>query len=82
MFRQWYNLAMLASECQQVIGLRIIRLTSGGPRAASEANLMVSEKIAAASRASGQIMTGASPDAIVRGYRRKVKANVRRLWMG
>jgi len=40
---------------------------------------MVSEKIAAATVAAGRVMTGSTPTAIVKGYRRKVRANARRL---
>jgi len=40
---------------------------------------MVAEKIAAAQNAGWQLMQGASPDSIVTGYRRTVRANKRRL---
>jgi hypothetical protein len=40
---------------------------------------MVSEKVEAAAQAATHLMTGHSPDSVVAGYRRKVRANVRRL---
>jgi hypothetical protein len=41
---------MLALETQQVIGLRLMKLTLGGPAAAREANRMVAEKVIAFGR--------------------------------
>ena len=40
---------------------------------------MVSEKIAAAQGAALSLMSGASPESVVRAYRGKVRANARRL---
>lgn len=79
MLKPWINLALLAAESQQVIWLRCIKLSSGGAHACDEARLMASEKLAAAAQAAARIMLGGSPDRIVRDYRRKVRANVRRL---
>ena len=49
MFGTWMKLAldtsMLALETQQVIGLRFLKLTLGGPAASREANRMVAEKV-------------------------------------
>jgi hypothetical protein len=70
---------MLAAESQHVMLLRMVRLAAGGSRAQSEAQLMVSEKMAAATHATGRLLMGDSPDSVVRRYRRKVKANARRL---
>ena len=70
---------MLAAESQQVIWLRTMKLTSGGTKAKREARLMVSEKVLAAGLESGRLMLGASADSVVKRYRKKVKANVRRL---
>ena len=70
---------MLAVESQQVIWLRSIKLAAGGPQAQREARLMMSEKIAAAIREGGRLMMGASADSVVKRYRKRVKANVRRL---
>ena len=79
MYRSWINLMMLAAESQQVIWLRTMRLAAGGAKAQSEARRMVHEKIFAAGRESGRLALGASRDSVVKGYRKKVKANVRRL---
>jgi len=40
---------------------------------------MVTEKINAATAAAGQLMRGGSAQTVVNGYRRKVRANRRRL---
>jgi hypothetical protein len=73
------NLAMLGMESQSVIWLRLMKLAAGGPAAMAESDLMVTEKMAAAQKAGWQLMWGASPDSIVTGYRRTVRANKRRL---
>ena len=78
MFGPWFNLAMLAAESQQVIGIRMLQVASGRCTAA-EASRMVTEKVAAAQSAAFQLATGASPDSVVRGYRTKVQENARRL---
>ena len=79
MFKSWYNMAMLAMESQQVVWLRTIKLAQGGPAAEREAKLMVEEKIEAANSEGANLMFGATPDSVVKRYRKKVKANVRRL---
>jgi hypothetical protein len=70
---------MLAVEANRVIGLRMMKLMLGGRSARREAELMISEKIDAAIKASASAMTGASADEIVRRYRRRVAANAKRL---
>jgi hypothetical protein len=70
---------MLAAESQQVILLRTIKLAAGGAKAKTEANRMVCEKIKAARSEGSKLLMGATPDSVVRRYRRKVKANIRRL---
>ena len=82
MLKAWINLTMLAAESQEVIGLRMMQAALGGPKAQAEASLMVTEKIAAASHAMGRLMMGATPNSVVTGYRRKVRANSRRLLKG
>lgn len=77
MHRSWINLMMLAAESQQVIWLRTMRLAAG--EAQSEARRMVQEKIVAAGVESGRMALGASGDSVVKSYRKKVRANVRRL---
>ena len=75
----FHSLMMLAIEANQVIGLRTMKLMRGGKRAAREAELMVREKVDAALEATASLMSGASGDAIVRRYRRRVAANAKRL---
>jgi hypothetical protein len=75
----WMNMAMLGVECQQVIWLRLMKLAVGGPHAETESNLMISEKMAAAADARKMLMFGASTDSVVKGYRKVVRANIRRL---
>lgn len=79
MYKDWFNLAMLGLETQQVVWLRCMKLAAGGTAAQREASLMVSEKVEAATHAWMDSMTGASSGKIVRGYRTKVSANKRRL---
>ena len=79
MYRSWLNLMMLAAESQQVIWLRTMRLAAGGTKAHSEASRMTSEKLWAAGQESGRLFLGASSESVVRRYRKRVKANARRL---
>lgn len=77
---------MLGMEASTVIGLRLAKLAAGGPAATAEAQRMVSEKMQAAwelqvAAATGRL--GSTPhgqaDRAIRHYRRKVRANARRL---
>jgi len=70
---------MLAAEAQGAVWLRLLKLSAGGPKARREARRMVSEKVIAAHQAARRLAKGHSPDAVVRHYRRKVRANLRRL---
>lgn len=70
---------MLAGEAQRVIWLRSVKLAAGGTKARREARLMVIEKMVAAGREGGRLIMGASPGSVVKSYRKKVKANLRRL---
>jgi hypothetical protein len=78
--------AMLAWEVQQVVALRLARLALGGPDAPHEAALMVTEKMQALHE-SGALLLSAALDGkkhmnapeIVQLYRKKVRANRRRL---
>jgi hypothetical protein len=79
MFDTWYNLNMLALESQQVVFLRMMKLAAGGQDAQREAALMMSEKMDAASQSSVRLAGGASFDSVVKNYRKKVRANARRL---
>jgi len=79
MFGFWFNAMMLGFEAQQVFFLRAMRLSMGGRRAEREASRMMSEKLIAAGQAAVAVSRGASADSIVSSYRRKVRANARRL---
>ncbi|GJE37125.1 hypothetical protein [Methylobacterium persicinum] len=76
------ELAMLGVEAQMVIGQRMALFMLGGPKARKEARLMVTEKVKAAGQAAATIALGGTPRKVVRGYRRKVQANNRRLGKG
>jgi hypothetical protein len=75
----WLDLALLTAESQQVILLRMMKLAGGGAGAQAELRLMTSEKVSAMGEAGIDLMTGGDADSVVRGYRRKVRANLRRL---
>jgi hypothetical protein len=83
MFGTWIKLALdtslLALETQQVIGLRFLKLTLGGPAASHEANRMVAEKVIAFGEAASKVATGSTAGSVVKGYRKKVRVNRRRL---
>jgi hypothetical protein len=83
MFATWMKLAldtsMLAFETQQVIALRLLKLTWGGSAARSEANRMVTEKIAAIAETAAKVTTGSTASSVVKSYRKKVRANRQRL---
>ncbi len=83
MFGTWWKLymdtAMLGLEAQGVIAQRLTMFAMGSPRSSTEAQRMVTEKMFAAGEAAMQLATGASNRTVIRGYRRKVRANSRRL---
>jgi len=79
MFKLWYDLSMLGVEAQQVIWLRSMKIAMGGRAGEREARRMVAEKVAAAGEAGFQLAAGRSMNAVVKGYRKKVHANRRRL---
>lgn len=76
------DLTMLGIESQGVIAQRMMKLSRGGTAAEAEALRMVEEKVTAAWETAVHTASGASPDAIVRDYRRRVRANARRLSAG
>lgn len=82
MLLPWVKLAMdvngLAVESQIVIWSRLTQIALGRGTAA-EAVLMVTEKVAALTEASVTVASGGSAHKVVKGYRRRVRANVRRL---
>jgi len=71
--------AMLLVESQFVIGLRLFHIATGGVAAHREAHLMVSEKIDAFAKAAATMAGGGSARTVCRDYRRRVRANAKRL---
>lgn len=76
----------LGMEASAVIGLRTMKMAAGGYDAAEEAQLMVSEKMQAAIELQTALVTGglgsdplAGTRKVLKHYRRKVKANRKRL---
>jgi hypothetical protein len=76
----------LGLEASSVIGLRLMRIASGGAAAEAETRLMLREKVEAGWAIQGKAMTGAlgvTPhSATTRSlahYRKKVRSNQRRL---
>jgi len=80
---------LLTIEASSVIALRMLKASTGGAAAQAEASRMVSEKIEAGLALQAKAMTGGlgatAPGAasrVIAHYRRKVKANRRRLLTG
>jgi hypothetical protein len=82
MLLPWMKLAtdatMLALESQTVIWTRLSQAAMGQGTAA-ENLLMVTEKMTAFAEAATTIATGGSAHKVVKDYRRKVRANAKRL---
>jgi hypothetical protein len=89
----WIGLGLSAwsmgVECSTVIGMRALKVAAGGPPGHAETNLMVSEKVAAAFELQALALTGGlglTPISVatkaLSHYRRKVRANRRRLAKG
>lgn len=70
---------MLSIEAHHVIALRMMRLIVGGRNARREAKLMIAEKVDAAFKANVRLLAGGSSDEIIRMYRKRVRANAKRL---
>lgn len=79
MFPNWFDIALATLEAQQVMWLRYLRLVRGGAEAEAEYMRMISEKVAANGAAVAALMSGAPAKKVVAGYRRRVRANLRRL---
>ena len=83
MWTKWIALAsetaLLGIEAQQVIALRLWKLATGGKSSRREAGKMVAEKVVAAIEADRIVRKGGGARPVVRHYRRKVRANRRRL---
>ncbi|HUI13826.1 MAG TPA: hypothetical protein VL048_10210 [Xanthobacteraceae bacterium] len=79
--------ALVAWEAQRVIALRLMRIAAGGARGRTEAQRMVTEKIAAAAEAqsavAASVITGSSgrrtAKKVLGVYHKRVRANRRRL---
>jgi hypothetical protein len=89
-YRGWLGASMdawvLGMEASTVVGLRVAKMAMGGAGADDEARRMVSEKMQAAFELQLAMMTGqlgttplAGTRKTIRHYRRKVKANRKRL---
>lgn len=89
-FNPWLKLSLdavqLGAEAGHVMALRMMKLADGGAGALAEAQLMVAEKMQAAVEAQGALLQGAltgsvhaGPQKAMQVYRRKVRANRRRL---
>jgi len=81
-----FSMMQLGAEASGVMALRMMKLAGGGAAAAAEAELMLSEKVLATAevqrKAWAAAFAGAShltPQRTVALYRRKVRANRRRL---
>ncbi len=70
--------ALLAMEAWMVIGIRLSQIAMGRGTPV-EAQLMVTEKMQAFVEAATTVATGGSAQKVVSGYRKRVRANVRRL---
>ena len=82
MFGPWLRFSldatMLAVEAQSVIAMRLTSAALGRGTHA-ENTRMVTEKVSAFIEASAALAAGGSPHKVVRGYRKHVRANARRL---
>lgn len=89
-YQGWFNAGIdawaLGLEASAVIGLRAAKIAAGGIGAGEEAQLMVSEKMLAALELQAAFATGrmgstplSGAKQALRHYRRKVRANRKRL---
>jgi hypothetical protein len=83
LFKNWIEItadaAMLSIETQQVMHLRMMKLFAGGPKAHSEALLMITEKATALAEATMTLARGGSAQRVIGRYRTHVRSNQRRL---
>ena len=79
MLNPWFAATLLALEATDVMHLRMWRLAGGGRSALEEAQLMISEKLAATVEAVSAAMLGGTPMSIIERYRELVAANALRL---
>ena len=79
MFGPFYSTVFLAFEPGNVIGLRMMKMMSGGSGSHDEAHLMVIEKIHAMLEASVSLLAGGTASSVVDRYREHIAANAKRL---
>ncbi|WP_206238747.1 hypothetical protein [Novosphingobium terrae] len=86
MSKLWLDWSMLSFEAAQVIALRMMMISTGGPGAARESERMVSEKLRAMGDVSWKLALGQwgmqphdQASGATRLYRGRVRANLRRL---
>jgi hypothetical protein len=79
MFGFYYSTVFLAFESGNVIGLRMMKIMSGGSSSHDEANLMVMEKVAAMFEAGASLLAGGTASNVIDRYREHVAANAKRL---
>jgi len=75
----WLSLTMLGLESSQVMALRAMKLAAGGHAARMEATRMAAEKVSEAYGAWVTLAMGGSARKVLRKYRKRVRANARRL---
>jgi hypothetical protein len=82
MFPSWIRLsietAMLGLEAQSVVWTRMSQMALGQGSPAENLR-MVTEKMAAFGEAATTVAMGGTAHKVVRGYRRRVRANIKRL---
>ena len=82
MLGHWLRLSteatMLAVEAHSVIAMRLAQIAVGRGSPA-ETQLMITEKMRALAQAATTVASGGSARKVVRGYRRTVRANAKRL---
>ena len=74
-----FTSARLCQEAQEVVNLRLMKLSLGGASGHLEAHRMVSEMSFALAEAFSTLATGGSMHKVMRRYRSHVRANKRRL---
>ena len=79
MFVPFYSSVFLAFESGNVIGLRMIKMMSGGRGSHEEVQLMMTEKVDAMFEAGASLMAGGTASSVVDRYRQHVAANAKRL---
>jgi hypothetical protein len=79
MFGPFFSSVFLAFESGNVIGLRMMKIMSGGSGSHDETNLMLTEKLQAMSEAGASLLAGATVSSVINRFREHVAANAKRL---